>query len=121
MIKMMPDLPTCCSDYFKNSGELLNLIFFLVCLHDSRFHLKTFLVTTPSEQRLLLQASVQLVPGLFAFELHLLELCPVSHIFGVMLPGFTGIGLNLKENKERSSQFRGISSKSLVLLCKEST
>lgn len=47
---------------------------------------------------------MQLVPGLFAFELHLLELCPVSHIFGVMLPGFTGIGFNLKENKEQSSQ-----------------
>lgn len=48
---------------------------------------------------------MQLVPGLFGFELHLLELCPVSHTFGVItLLGFTEIGFNLKENKKQWSQ-----------------
>lgn len=57
---------------------MLKINLFLVCLHDNGFYLKTFLATTPSEQRLLLQMSVQLVSGLFAFELHLLELFATS-------------------------------------------
>lgn len=86
------------------------------------FLLKTSLATTPCKQKnLMLQVSVQLVPGLFVFELHLLELCPVSHIFGVIkLPGFTGIVLDLKENKEQRSDWR-IATELLVLLFMEST
>lgn len=83
--------------------------------------MEAFLATTPSEQRLMLQASAQLVPELFAFELHLLELCSVSYIFSViLLPGFTGIAFHLNETKEQSSQLRGISSNLLVLLLEES-
>lgn len=76
-------------------------------MHDSRFHLESVLAATPSTQKLVLHASTQCVPALFAFELHLLELNPISHVFGViMLPGFTGILLNLKENKEQWSIWR---------------
>lgn len=76
-------------------------LYLLVQLNDSRFHQLPFLATTPCKQKLLLQTSVQLIPGLFAFELHLLELRSVSHVFGVtLLPGFIGIGSNLKENEE---------------------
>lgn len=107
MIKMVQDLPTRCSDYLKSSGKLLKLIFFQYVCMIAGFIWRLFWLLCHLSK----SSCCRHLCSLFQDSLLLSSICwncvPFPHIFGVsMLPGFTGIGFNLKgiRNKVHSSE-----------------